>query len=164
MDSFDYAIQMERDGCEFYSLAADTIQDRAAQNMLELLAHDEKLHEEYIEQMKAGTQADVVTNVARGIKNVFEKLIETDSQFIDEDGSFTDVLRRGVEIERMSVKLYEGFAQKSQNPAEKEFWKKLLTVEEKHEKLLKITLEYIDKPNVILESGEFLFYDYDDSP
>jgi len=162
MDSFDYAIQMERDGYEFYAQAADSIQDRAAQNMLQELARDEKLHEKYIQQMKAGTQADIVTNVARGVKNVFEQLIATDSQFIDEDGSFTDILRRGIEIEHMSVKLYDGFAQKSSNPAEKEFWKKLLTVEEKHEKLLKITLEYIDKPNVILESGEFLFYDYDD--
>jgi rubrerythrin len=164
MDLFDHAIQMEKDSYSFYLEAAESLQDTAAQRIMRELAQDEKDHEKALQDMKNGIQTDLETSIARGVKSIFEQMIETESNFLDEDGSITDVLHRGAEIEHMSVELYHGFAEKDQSPHEREFWKKLQKIEEKHEKLLRLTLEYIDKPNIVLENAEFLFYDYNKAP
>ncbi len=164
MDLFDHAIQMEKDSYGFYLEAAESLQDAAAQRIMRELAQDEKDHEKALQNMKNGIRIDLETSIARGVKSIFEQMIETESNFLDEDGSVTDVLRRGVEIEHMSVELYHGFTEKAQPSHEREFWKKLRKIEEKHEKLLRLTLEYIDKPNIVLENAEFLFYDYNRAP
>ncbi|MCK5269989.1 MAG: ferritin family protein [Sedimentisphaerales bacterium] len=164
MDLFDHAIQMEKDSYSFYLEAAESLQDTAAQRIMREVAQDERDHEKALQDMKNGIQADLEISIARGVKSIFEQMIEIESNFLDEDGSITDVLRRGAEIERMSVELYHGFAEKDQPSHEREFWKKLQKIEEKHEKLLRLTLEYIDKPNIVLENAEFLFYDYNKAP
>jgi rubrerythrin len=164
MDLFDHAIQMEKDSYGFYLEAAESLQDTAAQRIMRELAQDEKDHEKTLQDMKNGIQTDLEISIARGVKSIFEQMIETENNFRDEDGSITDVLRRGAEIEHMSVELYHGFAEKDQPLHELEFWKNLQKIEEKHEKLLRLTLEYIDKPNIVLENTEFLFYDYNMAP
>ena len=164
MDLFDHAIQMEKDSYGFYLEAAESLQDTAAQRIMRELAQDEKDHEKALQDMKNGIQTDLEISIARGVKSIFEQMIEAESNFLDEDGGITEVLRRGAEIEHMGVELYHGFAEKDQPPHEREFWKKLQKIEEKHEKLLRLTLEYIDKPNIVLENAEFLFYDYNKAP
>lgn len=160
MDLFDHAIQMEKDSYGFYLEAAESLQDAAARQIMQELAQDEKDHEKALQDMKNGIQTNLEISIAGGIKSIFKQMIETENNFRDEDGSISDVLRRGAEIEHMSVELYHGFTEKDQPPHEREFWKKLQKIEEKHEKLLRLTLEYIDKPNIVLENAEFLFYDY----
>jgi len=164
MDLFDHAIQMEKDSYGFYLEAAESLQDVAARQIMRELAQDEKDHEKALQDMKNGIQTDLEISIARGVKSIFEQMIEAESNFLDEDGGITEVLRRGTEIEHMSVELYHGFAEKDQPLHEREFWKKLQKIEEKHEKLLRLTLEYIDKPNIVLENAEFLFYDYNKAP
>ena len=164
MDLFDHAIQMEKDSYSFYLEAAESLQDTTAQRIMLELEQDERDHEKALQDMKNGTQTDLEISIAGGIKSIFEQMIEAENNFRDEDGCIADVLRRGAEIERMSVELYHGFAEKDQQPHKREFWKKLQKIEEKHEKLLRLTLEYIDKPNIVLENAEFLFYDYNKAP
>ena len=161
MDILDYAIQMERDGYEFYLQSAQKQKDEAARRMLEILADDEKRHEEILKGMRQGKASMIASKKFAGIKNVFQKLAAAKQPFINENGCLSDVLRQGVQIEARSVELYRKNAAKTADAAEKEIWQKLQAEEEKHKKLLELTLEYVDNPQTILENAEFLFYGYD---
>jgi len=161
MDILDYAIQMERDGYEFYLRSAQKQKDEAARRMLEILADDEKRHEEILKGMQQGKARMIASKKFAGIKNVFQKLAAAKQPFINENGCLSGVLRQGVEIEARSVELYRKNAAQTADAAEKEIWQKLQAEEEKHQKLLELTLEYVDNPQTILENAEFLFYGYD---
>jgi rubrerythrin len=161
MEILDYAIQMERDGYEFYTDAAARQQDPASRRMLGILAEDEKRHEEIIKGIKAGRSMMIESKNFAGIKNIFQELSESNKSFFNPDGCLTEVLEKGAAIEARSVELYRDYAAKAANPAEKEIWTKLQHEEEKHQKLLELTLEYVDTPERILENAEFLFYGHD---
>lgn len=156
MDNFEYAIKMERDGYNFYMASAEETSDPAAQRMLRELANDEKDHEEYLNEMKAGNFVTVRTTISDGVRNVFEQL-SAQKGTINGGVDLRTILETGAEAERKSVDLYQDFANKTDNPDEKKFWSHLVTIEQKHEKLLNMTIEFMDQPANILEDAEFLF-------
>ena len=164
MDILDFAIQMERDGFEFFSSSARTLKDAAAAKMIESLANDEKRHEAILLGIKA-SQAHMITGKDfAGIKNVFVELAESGRGFFNEDEDLSAVLKKGIETERKAVEMYRKLAEQADKPAEKGIYQKLQLEEEKHEKLLTLTLEYVDKPENVLEDAEFLFHGHEDAP
>ncbi len=158
MDNFEYAIQLERDGYAYYHDCAQKTSDPAAKRMLNELANDEKDHEAYLNEMKAGNFVTVRTHISEGVKNVFAELTASSNK-IDGGDDLKSILAKGVEAERKSVELYQDFADKTDNPEEKKFWTHLVSIEQKHEKVLNMTLEFMDQPSNILEDAEFLFND-----
>ncbi len=164
MDIYDYAIQMERRGYDFYIKSAATLKDKAARRMLSELAEDEKGHERLLQDAKRGEKVSVETNLTQGVKDVFQELAAGNKTFIGDEDNLSNILRKGVEMEDRSVELYHGFLEKADSPDEKRLWKDLQTIEEKHLELLSLTLEYIDQPNIVLENAEFLFYDHEEAP
>ncbi len=164
MEMFDFAIRMEKDGLEFFTQAAESVSDQAARNMLLSLANDEKRHIQIIIDLKEGRLSQVKGQVLAGVKNVFQQLADDNISFIDKDASLTRVLEGGLSLERKSIGLYHQLAQETSDPQQKKVWQTLEGEEKKHEKLLSLTLEYLDKPNIVLENAEFLFYDHNDAP
>ena len=164
MEILDFALQMEQDGFALYSTAAQSLRDKAAQRMLMNLAEDEKRHEQIIRNFQAGQTRMIEGHSFASIKNVFEELVADGRTFINDDDRLTQVLHKAVAVEIRSVALYGDLAQKAANPHAQELWRKLQSEETRHEKLLRLTLEYIDKPNLVLENAEFLFYDHDVAP
>ncbi len=161
MEILDYAIQMERNGYEFYLQSAKKQNDPAARRMLEILADDEKRHEEILYGIQVGRPQMIESQKFAGIKNIFQKLAKTKKPFINEKDCLSEVLRKGVDLEARSVELYRKNAAQAPGAPEKEIWQKLQLEEEKHQKLLELTLEFVDDPEVILENAEFLFYGHD---
>lgn len=161
MEAFDVAIKMEQDGYRFYSEEAGKLKDQAAARMLRSLAEDEKRHEEIIRGLKAGRTYYVASATFAGIRNIFEDLRDRRQSFFNENDSLAQVLAKGAEMETRSVSLYRAQAQQARTEAEKNVWRALQAEEEKHEKLLKMTLEFIEEPALILENSEFLFYGND---
>lgn len=158
METLDFALQMEKEGFEFYQQAAQKVTDPAAKNMLLSLAQDEKRHQQFINQMKEQKLAKLQGTPLKGVKNVFQQLDEQDRPFADENANLTTVLQTALDIETKSVDLYYKLASESDDPQQKEFFNTLEEEEIQHEKLIRLTLQYLDKPHLILENAEFLYY------
>lgn len=163
-DSLAFAIKMEKDGYQFYTESAQKVKDPAAQFMLNSLAGDEKRHETVLLSIQSGRPKLITSNVFSQIKNVFQQLTEAGTTFVDEDDTLRDVLQKGIQAERKSIELYREMGQQSSDQTEKKLLHRLQLEEEKHENLLAVTLEYLDQPHMVLETSEFLFYDYDSTP
>ena len=164
MKILDFAIKMEQDGYAFYQQSAQNLHDPAARRMLLSLAQDEKRHEKIIENYRAGKIMMINAQNLADVKNVFEQLAREKRGFINENDNLADVLRMGIQAEQKSVALYRDLAQQAPSDQARQLWEKLQTEETHHEKLLSMTLEYLDNPNIVLETAEFLFYDHDMAP
>jgi rubrerythrin len=162
--NMDFAVQMEKDGCEFYTQAANTIKDKAAQSMLLSLAKDEQKHEQIIRDMQAGNPAVLHANDFSEVKNVFKLLSGSSASFFHETDNLTRVLKKAVQIEKKSVDLYDYLADQTLDPASGEIFTRLAHEEKMHRQILETVLENIDTPHIILENAEFLFYDHEESP
>ena len=158
MDVIDLAIETERDGHQFYTQAAQAVTDPAARRMLLSLAHDEQRHQQILENYRTGQICMIRNGTFAGIRTVFEELIDNDRTFINENDSLSAVLAQAIEMERQSVNLYRKMGDEAPNRDTRNLWHALQAEEKKHQRLLELTQEYIDKPNIILETSEFLFY------
>jgi len=155
---------MEQDGYAFYYQSAQNLHDPAARRMLFSLAKDEMRHEEILNTYRAGKTMTVEASNLPDIKNVFEQLVREERSFISENDDLTAILCKGIEAEQRSVALYRDMAQQAPSRQARQLWEKLQTEETRHEKLLALTLEYLNHPHIVLETAEFLFYDHDAAP
>jgi len=60
--------------------------------------------------------------------------------------------------------MYAAFAARTADQKQRDVLLLLQSEELKHEKLVQMTLEYIDQPATVLETGEFLWYGHDQTP
>ena len=164
MNAFDFAIQMERDGCAWYRRGAKTVKDSGARRMLESLADDETRHEEMVTRLKTDRGDLPEGQPLAGVRNVFQELVDVGRSFFDENDELRSVLKKSIDIEEQSVRLYGELAEKAPDPAHKHIWESLRAEERQHEQLLTLALEYMDQPELVLENAEFLFYGYDEAP
>ncbi len=164
MESFNFAIKMEEDGLEYFSAAADTTRNAAAKRMMLSLANDEKRHIRILQDLKEGRTEQIKDLPLAGVKNVFEKLIQSNTTLFQGDDNLKAVLEKARDLETEAVKLYAKLALEATDPSVKDVWLALCKEEKKHEKLLDLVLEYVDHPAHVLENAEFLFYEYDQAP
>ncbi|MBN2377215.1 MAG: ferritin family protein [Sedimentisphaerales bacterium] len=157
MEMLDFALKIEQDGMEFFSDAADNAHNPAAKKMLLSLADDEKRHLQVIQDLKNGKTDLIKDQSLAGVKNVFESLSQSDTTLFQDDDNLKAVLEKARNLETESVKLYTKLAHDATDPALKEIWLVLCKEEQKHEKLLNLTLEFVGQPAIVLENAEFLF-------
>jgi rubrerythrin len=162
--NLDFAVQMEKDGYEFYTQAANSLKDKAAQSMLLSLAKDEQKHEQIIRNLQAGNPAVFHANDFSEVKNVFKLLAGSSASLFQETDDLTRVLKKAVQIEKKSVELYDYLADQTLDPASEDIFSRLAQEEKMHQQILETVLENIDTPRIILENAEFLFYDHEESP
>jgi len=164
MEMLDFAIQMEQEGLQFLTQAAKNVRNNAAQTLLQSLARDEIRHELILKNLKQGELGFIHGEVLSGVKNIFEQLTDSGATLFSEDDNLSDILRKGISLERKSIGLYHKLFNDTDDPERKKVWETLRTEEQKHEKLLRLTLEYVDRPEVVLENAEFLFHGHEEAP
>lgn len=162
MEAIEFAIKMEQDGRRFYTAAAGRVSDAAAQRMLRSLAADEARHEAILQGIRAGKPEMVTGTNFADIRTVFEELRQ-EKRPIQAETTLDEALAEGIEAERRSIELYREMAGNAANETERNLLHRLQLEEEKHENLLNVTREYLAEPHLVLETSEFLFYDYDGS-
>lgn len=86
MDIFEFAIQMERDGQDFYQELAAKTNHKGLKSILTMLAEDEIKHQVAIEKVRITSCTMSETDVLNTAKNVFVQMrdfgdqVETDAQ------------------------------------------------------------------------------------
>jgi rubrerythrin len=164
MEQLDFALQMERDGLKFFTEAAQAVQDSAAKKMLQSLAKDEERHEQILLDLKEGKMGQVQGETLEGVQTIFQDLVDAGNTLFKEEDSLSEVLKKGAELERRAIGVYRQLSESTDNPEVQKVWETLKREEKRHEKLLRLTLEYVDQPEVVLENAEFLFHGHEEAP
>ena len=157
MGVFDDAMQMEKDGEQYYRGLAGESPDKGLATILTMLADEEVKHFNILKAMKAGGSVQVDGGTVRqDVKNVFQKLQDSGEKF-DFTVSQVDAYKKAQEIERKSREFYQQRADETGSPAAKEAFLKIADEEHLHYQMLDTMVEYISRaePGGWLESAEW---------
>lgn len=154
MDIYEFAIQMERDGRQFYLELASKTQNKGVKNIFNMLADDEDKHQKTIEKIRIGNHEMVDTPILENAKNVFEQMKQFNDEF-DLSGDEEDLYRQAMEAEQKSISFYQDRADQEKDPACQTLFTKLAGEEKKHYHLLSNLVDFVNRPKIWLENAEF---------
>jgi rubrerythrin len=158
MDIFEYAMQMELDGRNFYLDLAGKAEDKGVQQILEMLAGDEMKHYTVLEEMRAKKPKMVDTKILNNAKNVFKEMKEKDEGKLFPSAQI-DLYRKALEIEEKSRNFYLDKSKEVAEPFQKSLFGRIAAEEKKHYVLLESIIEYVSKPKTWLENAEWYHLD-----
>ncbi len=132
---FIYAMQMEKDGEEYYYQLARQTTDKGLRTILEMLASEEAKHYEAIEKMRTARAEMAETDVLSDAKNVFAQIKESGESF-DLDIEEIDLYKKARDIEQKSIDFYSEKADEVELEYQKELFLRLAEEEKKNYFLL----------------------------
>jgi len=154
MNIFEYALQMEKDGENFYRELTTKMSNKGLRNIFTMLANEEVKHYNIIQGMKQGRFSFAETKILDNAKNVFQDMKEKGEEFTSQ-GDEIELYRKAQDIEKRSQNFYEDNASKAQENEQKEIFKKLASEEARHYFLLDNIIEFVSRPRLWLENAEW---------
>jgi len=156
MNIFDYAMQMELDGKEFYEKLAEESDTEGLKTIFRWMAVDERKHYDLFRQMKEqGASLSMADSDALDrAKNVFAKLQEQGATPGSEVKSL-DAYKYAMKVEADSATLYEEAAAKETRQEIKDILLRIAIEERKHLNIIENVFEFVNAPNQNLVWGEF---------
>jgi rubrerythrin len=153
MNIFEYAMQMEKNGEEFYRQLAQQTANKGLKTILVMLADEEVKHYNTIEKMKTAKPHMAETTILTDAKNVFVQIQESDED-LDFDIGQIELYKKAQDIEEKSRGFYLQKANEVDEEYQKELFLKLAEEEKKHYFLLENIIEFVSRPETWLESAE----------
>lgn len=155
MDILKFAIQMEKDGEQYYLDQAKLFEDKALSVVFNNLAEDERRHAQIIESKLNNKNFDLVDHhTLKEAQNVFENLSDVHNEIKDIPNQL-DVYRSGLEVERKSIDLYQSLLEKTEDTSEKELFAFLVKQEQEHYDVLEELIKLLNRTNDWVEDAEF---------
>ena len=158
MNIFIYAMQMEKDGEDFYYQLAQQTSNKGLQTILEMLAAEEAKHYKAIEKAISARPNLAETTVLSDAKNVFAQIKDSNESF-DFDLGQVELYSKAKGLEQKSMDFYSEKAHEVEQEYQKEIFLRLADEEKKHYFLLENILEYVSRPQMWLENAEFCHLD-----
>jgi rubrerythrin len=156
MNIFEFAMQMEKDGENYYRRLAQDTNSEAIRTVLTMLADDEAKHFKAIARMQQASKKPQMADTAiiDKAKNIFAGLKASDEKF-DFDGGQVELYRKAQQIEQKSRDFYLEKADETEQVYQKEIFLKLAEEEKKHFLLLDSLIQFVSRPQSWLENAEF---------
>lgn len=154
MDIFQYAMQMEKDGEDYYRQLVQQTENKGLKTILTILADEEVKHQNAIEKMKGGQSQLAQTTILDDARNVFVQMKETGEKFGFAIGQ-KELYRKAQDIEKKSQDFYEEKANEVKEEYQKDIFLKLAEEEKKHYFLLENIVEFVSRPETWIENAEF---------
>ncbi len=151
---FIYAMQMEKDGEEYYYQLAQETNDKGLQAIFSMLAQEEAKHYEFISKARTARPQMAETSILTDAKNIFAQIKESGESF-DPDSGQTGAYKKAQEIEKRSMDFYKEKAEEVEQDYQKELFLKLAVEEKKHYFLLQNIIDFVSRPETWLENAEF---------
>ncbi len=158
MNILIYAMQMEKDGEEYYYQLAGQAPNKGLKAILEMLAVEEAKHYQALDRMKTVRPELAETTVLSDARNVFAEIKESGESF-DFDLGQIELYRKAQALEQKSVEFYSEKADEVEHDYQKEIFLILAAEEKKHFALLENIIEFISRPKTWLENAEFCHLD-----
>jgi rubrerythrin len=153
MNTLDFAINMEMEGYQYYTVQANENRDNELFTVFQILAESELNHAELIKQLKEQETLDLSNSYIKPeTKSVFHNLeqiqkIHTSKQL--------DSYRLAVEQEEKSIKLYQELKQEATTSSEENLFDFLIKEEQQHLLLFEEIVNLLTKPEEWVEAAEF---------
>ena len=154
MGIFEYAMQMEKDGEDYYRQLAQQAANKGMKTILTMLADEEVKHYNAIQKAKIGKSQATETAILTDAKNVFAQ-IEESSESFDSGIEQIELYRKAQNIEKKSRDFYLERANEVAEEYQKELFLKLADEEKKHYFLLDNIIDFVSRPETWLENAEF---------
>jgi len=154
MDIFEYAMQMEKDGEQYYRTLVEQTENKGLRTIFTELANDEVKHYKVIEKMRNEASEMVDTNILADAQNIFQEMKESGQSF-DFDVKQIDIYRQAQQVEQKSRDFYLDKADEIKEPYQRELFLKLAEEEKKHYFILENIIEFVSRPETWLENAEF---------
>lgn len=157
MDIYEFAMQMEKDGENYYRELAAQANAPGMRTILTMLADDEVKHYNVIQQMKAQAPQMIETEILNKAKNVFAQMRERGE--FDLGNSQIELYQKAQEIERKSRDFYRQKAEEVPTQAAKALLLQIAEEERKHYFLLENIIVLVSRPQTWLENAEWYHLD-----
>ena len=154
MDIFDYALQMEKEGENFYREIAEKTSSKGLRRILTMLADEEVKHYQAIEGIRQDEYQMNEATVLDDAKNIFIEMKDRGESF-EPNQEQTQLYAKAQSIERKSQQFYNEKASQADKENEKMLFERLSKEEEKHYFLLGNIIEFISRPKQWLENAEW---------
>ncbi len=154
MNILEYAMQMEKDGEEFYRDLAQKVKNTGIRNILTMLADEEARHYQVLADIEQGSAEVPETDILNHAKNVFAEMKDT-GRTLHLDEAQIDLYREAQAIEQRSIDFYTEKAAVVGQDAQKQLLTRLAQEEKKHYFLLENIIDFVSRPTTWLENAEF---------
>jgi rubrerythrin len=154
VDIFQYAIQMEKDGEDYYRKLARQTDNKGLKTILTMLADEEVKHRGAIETMTKEKPQLAQTTILNDAKNVFVQMKKSGEKFGFAIGQ-KEVYRKAQDIEKKSRDFYTEKANEVTEEYQKDIFLKLAEEEKKHYLVLENIIEFVSRPETWVENAEF---------
>lgn len=154
MNIFEYAMQMEKDGENYYRQLAEKVNNKGIQTILTMLADEEVKHYNALVKIQAQKPQMAETTILTDARNVFEQMKEGDEKF-NIDVNQIELYKEAQKIEERSRNFYLEKADEVTEEYQKELFLKLAEEEKKHYFLLENIIEFVSRPQTWLENAEW---------
>ena len=155
MDVYDYAMQLERDGENYYREAAAGTENKGLKKVFTMLADAEVVHFNVFKAMKEhGPVRLPEASVLKDVKNIFVKMKEEGGLEGVNDAQI-ELYRKAQDIEKQTEDFYLSKAPLAEGPDEKEVFLRVAGEEHKHYLLLGQIVDFVSRPEQWLEDAEF---------
>jgi rubrerythrin len=154
MNIFEYAMQMEKDGENYYRQLAKKVNNKGIQTILTMLADEEVKHYNALVKIQAQKPQMAETTILTDARNVFEQMKESNEKF-NIDVNQIELYKEAQKIEERSINFYLEKADKVTEEYQKELFLKLAEEEKKHYFLLENIIEFVSRPQTWLENAEW---------
>lgn len=151
---FEYAMQMEKDGEDYYRQLAQQAGNDGMRTILTMLADEEVKHYNAIEKIKTQKTQIAESGILTDAKNVFVQIKESGDSF-EFDINQAELYKKARDIEKKSRDFYTEKANEVTEEYQKELFLKLADEEQKHYVLLDNIIEFVSQPKQWLENAEF---------
>jgi rubrerythrin len=151
---FEYAMQMEKDGEDYYRQLAQKTGNNGMKTILTMLADEEVKHYNALDKIKTQQTQIAESGILTDAKNVFVQLKES-GESIDFDINQKELYTKARDIEKKSQDFYTEKANEVTEKFQKELLLKLAVEEQKHYVLLDNIIDFISRPEQWLENAEF---------
>lgn len=154
MDTYEFAMQMEKDGENYYRELADASQLAGLKRIFSMLAEEEVKHFHFIDELrKKQGQANLAeTSILNDVRNIFVDMKEEKPDLHIDTTAETESFRKARDIEEKSMVFYREKAEEAVDQSVKDLLLRLAKEEEKHMHIMQNLVDFVSKP----EPGNWL--------
>ena len=153
MDIYEYAMQMEKDGEDYYRELSRKTANVGLQNILTMLADAEVKHYNVFQSMKNNEGIPYTdTQILSNVKNIFIRMREEEQTGVDP--SQVELYRKAQEIEKKTRDFYLEKADEVK-ASQKPIFIRIADEEKKHYLILENIIDFVSRPESWLENPEW---------
>ncbi|MEW6519148.1 MAG: ferritin family protein [Thermodesulfobacteriota bacterium] len=154
MNIYAFAMQMEKDGENYYRQLAEQSRSAGIKKIFVMLADEEVKHYRVVELLskKSGNPQMAETKVLENVRNIFVEMKKNKEELHIDTTEEVQKYRKARDIEDQSQKFYQEKAGETKDEGERRIFLRLAAEEERHLRIMENIVEFVSRP----EPGRWL--------